>query len=115
MIGLCSQHVYHLYNEPCDMRKGFNGLSGIVRNQLGLDPLNGSVYIFINRNRDRMKMLVYEQGGFMLYYKRLEKGRFETIESTLGNKLSINYEDLVLLIQGIKRCEIKRLKRHKTV
>lgn len=112
MIGLCAQHVYHLYNQPCDMRKGFNGLSGIVTNQLGLDPLNGSVYIFINRNRDRMKMLVYEQGGFMLYYKRLEQGRFEALESTQHNRLSIKYEDLVMLIQGIKRCEIKRLKRH---
>ena len=86
MIGLSSQHRYFLCNRPCDMRKGFDGLSGLVTNSMGCDPLNGSVYIFINRSRNRMKMLVYEQGGFMLYYKRLAQGCFERIESdTEGN------------------------------
>jgi transposase len=104
-----------MYNKSCDMRKGFNGLSGLVINELGLDPLNGSVYIFINRSRNRMKMLVYEQGGFMLYYKRLEQGKFEVVSTTSGEQINLTFEDLILLIQGIKRGEIKRLKRYKRV
>ena len=77
MIGLTSHHKYYLYSEVCDMRKGFNGLSGIVRSKMKRSPLDGSVYMFINRRRDRLKMLVWESGGFMLYYKRLEQGTFE--------------------------------------
>lgn len=113
MIGLSTQHSYFLYNKACDMRKGFNGLSGLVTNEMEMNPLNGSVYIFINRNRNRMKMLVYEQGGFMLYYKRLEQGRFENIDTQSEQGTSFSFEDLILLIQGIKRGEIKRLKRYK--
>ncbi len=113
MIGLSSQHRYFMYNAACDMRKGFDGLSGIVTNEMGLNPIDGSVYIFINNRRNRMKMLVYEQGGFMLYYKRLEQGRFEKIKSTSGSNIGMSWEELILLIQGIKLGEIKRLKRHK--
>jgi len=112
MIGLSSKHKYYFYTAACDMRKGFDGLSGIVTNLMGMNPLDGSVYVFINRGRNRMKMLVYEQGGFMLYYKRLEKGYFEQIVSRNSRSIQINWEDLVLLIQGIKRKEIKRLKRY---
>ncbi|MFT6336755.1 MAG: transposase [Saprospiraceae bacterium] len=64
------------------MRMGFDGLSGLISNQMHRSPLDGRVYLFINRRRDRMKMLVWESGGFMLYYKRLEQGTFELPQST---------------------------------
>jgi len=61
------------------MRKGFDGLSGLIKQEMNRKPVDGNVYLFVNRRRDRIKMLLWESGGFMLYYKRLEKG---TIEST---------------------------------
>ena len=113
MIGLSTQHRYYLYNGATDMRKGCDGLSGIVIKHMHRDPLDGSVYLFINRSRDRLKMLVYEQGGYMLYYKRLEQGHFEKIHSDDADHIIISWEDLVLLLQGIKINSVKRLKRHK--
>jgi len=112
MFSLGERHKYYLYNDWVDMRKGFNGLSGLVRNDLGLDPLTGDVYIFINRSRNRMKLLVWEQGGYVLYYKRLEQGRFR-ITSTPERGLSLQYswEDLMLLVGGIERTSLRRHKR----
>ena len=69
------------YTGITDMRKGFNGLSGIVREELGADPADGSLFIFINRRRDRMKLLHFDGGGFWLYYRLLEAGTFEELKS----------------------------------
>jgi len=113
MIGLTSHHNYYLYEGVCDMRKGFDGLSGIVRTLMLRSPTDGCVYLFINRRRDRMKMLVWESGGFMLYYKRLEQGRFELPQSSATGKLQITWETLVLLLAGISLHQIKRKKRYK--
>jgi len=114
VIGLTSHHHYYLYGEVCDMRKGFDGLSGIVKTAMGMSPLDGSVYLFVNRRRDRMKMLVWESGGFMLYYKRLESGRFELPPSNGDNtKISLNWETLVLMMTGISLLQPKRKKRYK--
>lgn len=113
MIGLTSHHRYFLHQEVCDMRKGFNGLSGIVSSQMGRNPSDGSVYLFINRRRDRMKMLVWESGGFMLYYKRLEQGTFELpVEESTGI-ITINWETLVLMLTGISLIQKCRKKRYK--
>lgn len=113
MIGLTQQHKYHLCTHPTDMRKGFNGLSGLVKDKLSSNPMSGEVYIFINRRRDKMKLLVWEQGGFMLYYKRLEQGTFEIPEYTnTSGHLSIEWQTLVLMISGIKLGQIVRKKRY---
>ncbi len=114
MIGLTQQHKYYLSKQGTDMRKGFDGLSGIIMSEFNKDPLDGSVYIFINTRRDKMKMLVYEEGGFMLYYKRLESGTFELPVSLNNDQvISINWETLVLMISGIKLEKIVRKKRYK--
>jgi len=106
--------TYHLYLDPTDMRKGFNGLCGIVRSQMSGDPTDGKVYIFINRRRDKMKILVWESSGFVLYYKRLEVGTFEWPNAGSGSsKVSISWETLVLMFQGIKLTKIYRKKRYK--
>ena len=97
------------------MRKGFDGLSGIVTTLMLRSPTDGCVYLFINRRRDRMKMLVWESGGFMLYYKRLEQGIFEMPQSNSTGKLQISWETLVLLIAGISLHQTKRKKRYKQV
>lgn len=114
MIGLTTRHNYQLYQSPTDMRKGFDGLSGLVHQYLGRNPTDGDVYIFINKRRDKMKLLVWEPGGFMLYYKRLEQGTFELPKQEAHQAhISIPWETLVLMINGIKMEKISRKKRYK--
>lgn len=114
MIGLTSHHHFHLYQKPADMRKGFDGLSGLVIQYCGRNPTDGEVYIFINKRRDKMKMLVWEPGGFMLYYKRLEQGTFDLpLGGSDRSHISISWETLVLMINGIKMEKIIRKKRFK--
>ena len=114
MFALSSHQRFHLYRYSTDMRKGFNGLSGIVRNELGKDPLDGSAYIFLNRRCDRIKILVWEAGGFTLYYKLLEKGTFQRpVVSTNSQSSKITWQQLMLIVQGIELQSIHQRKRYK--
>ena len=91
------------------MRKSFDGLCGLVQSRLKQNPMSGDVYIFINKPRNRIKLLKWESGGFVLFYKRLEKGTFEAHFSK--NKLRISYAELVMLITGISMINAKKRKR----
>ncbi|MCP4269516.1 MAG: IS66 family insertion sequence element accessory protein TnpB [Candidatus Brocadiaceae bacterium] len=112
MFSLNDRYRYFLYRAPADMRKGFDGLSGLVRNELGMDPLSQDVFIFLNRRRTHMKLLVWEDSGFVVYYKRLERGRFEypKTDATSGS-LSISWRQLMLIIQGIDLQSVRQRKR----
>jgi len=100
MFSLSSSHRYHLYRGACDMRKSFNGLSGLVRDELGRDPAGGEVFVFLNRRRTLLKLLHWESGGFVLYYKRLEEGTF--VPPTLeANQTVVQWPQLVLMVEGI--------------
>jgi transposase len=84
------------------MRKAFDGLCGLVTSRLKADPMSGDIFIFINKPRNRIKLLRWESGGFVLFYKRLEKGTFELpVEENHGISQKINYSDLVMIITGI--------------
>lgn len=83
------------------MRKSFDGLSGLVRHELGRDPCNGEVFVFLNRSRNCLKLLHWERGGFVLYYKRLEKGTFSPPQLT-GSNRPIQWPELVLMAEGIQ-------------
>lgn len=112
MFSLSERHQFYLYAPATDMRKGFDGLSGLVRNEMGSNPLSGDVYIFINRGRNRMKLLVWEGGGFVLYYKRLERGRFELpITTAAGKQAKISWQKLMLIVKGIDLKSVKKRKR----
>ena len=74
LLSLSAHRSYHLYRKETDMRKGFNQLCGIVTNELGRQVTQGDAFIFINRPRTHLKLLVYEQGGFTIFYRRLEQG-----------------------------------------
>ena len=114
MFSLSERHHYYLYAPATDMRKGFDGLSGLVRNEMGSNPLSGDVYIFINRGRNRMKLLVWEAGGFVLYYKRLERGRFELPNvSSDGKRAKISWQKLMLIVKGIDLKSVKKRRRYK--
>jgi transposase len=112
MLGLTSSFVYQLYGKPCDMRKSFNGLSGLVSHELGRNPVSGEVFIFLNRPRNMIKLLHWESGGFVLYYKRLEKGTF-TPPLLQAGKTAINWSELVLMVEGIQIKEYKQKPRFK--
>ena len=112
MIALHAQHKYYLYGQPTDMRKSFDGLSGLVRNHLRRNPTSGEVYVFLNRKRDMIKVLLWDRSGFAIYSKRLERGSFERPrreDSAAGVQLS--WEELVLILEGISLGSIQRRKR----
>lgn len=107
MITLGPAQRYYLYREPTDMRKAFDGLSGLVTKGLGRDPLSGEVFIFLNRRRTHIKLLVWDRSGFVLYYKRLEEGTFE-IPSTTG---VVSWPELVLMLEGVSLGSVRYRKR----
>ena len=114
MFALTAQHRFFLYTRPCDMRKGIYGLSGIVRNDMHRDPLSGDIYVFINRARQTMKLLLFESDGFLLYTKRLEAGRFQkrsNDQDAAQAHTPITYQELHLILQGIDLRFIKKRKR----
>lgn len=97
-----SSHQFYLYRNQTDMRNSFDGLCGIVKSRLGKDPLSGEVFIFINRRRNLVKLLKWEQGGFELYYKRLEKGTIELPEMDKGAvSCQVSWTWLVMMVEGI--------------
>jgi len=113
MLALNAHFDFHLYLPPTDMRKSFDGLCGLVRNQMNRDPVDGDIYLFLNRRRNRIKLLVWDRDGFWLFYKRLELGTFQ-LPQTAGNKTAhpLPWQDLMLLLEGIDLTHIKRKKRY---
>jgi len=101
-------HRYFFYREPADMRKGFDGLSGLVRSRLRRDPLSGDVFVFVNRRRTHMKLLVWDRTGYALYYKRLEAGTFEIPASG-----TLTWGELVLMIEGVSLASVRYRKRYR--
>lgn len=89
------------------MRKGYYGLSGLVREYMNRDPVDGSVYIFMNRTKDKIKLLVWDRSGFVVYYKSLEAGTFE-----LPPGHHIRWEELVMILEGVKLDSVRRRKRY---
>jgi transposase len=85
-----------------DMRKGVNGLYGLVRDQLLCDPLSGHLFLFSNAQHNRLKIIFWDRSGFWVCAKRLEKGRFHWPEpDTAQNKIVLSHEELALLLGGI--------------
>lgn len=113
MLPISTSLHFYLYRSATDMRKSFDGLCGLIRMELSRDPLSGDVYVFLNRRRDRIKLLVWERGGFWIFYKRLEKGTFQ-LPADAQNRACIQlpYEELLMLIEGIDLTSIKRRRRY---
>jgi transposase len=94
------------------MRKGFDGLSGLVRNGLEKDPLSGDIFIFINKRRTQVKLLLWERDGFSIYHKRLERGTYELPSLTSSStSVELRSDELMLILQGISLKSVRRLKR----
>jgi len=112
MLSVAPSVPMFLYTRPADMRKGFDGLSGIVRGEFGADPLDGSLFLFINRRRNRLKILHWDGTGFWLYYRLLEAGTFEVIPGD-GACVQIDATQLAMLLGGVSLVTAKRRKRYK--
>jgi transposase len=100
MFSLSSSDRYLLYQGDCDMRRGAYSLSGLVRNELGRNPLKGDVFVFLNRRRTCIKLLRWEPGGFVLFIKHLEKGTYTRPVQTRSDS-ALSWAELVLMIEGI--------------
>ena len=116
MFSLGSSHRYYLYRHSTDMRKSFDSLCGIIEEQLKGKPLNGEVYVFINKPRNRIKLLHWEHGGFVIYYKRLEAGTLETPQyEEQSNSYIMSWTELVMMVEGIRWQKIHRRERYEPV
>ena len=112
MFSLNEDNRYVVCLCGIDLRKGVDGLSGLIR-YLSLNPVNGNVYVFLNKSRTTMKLLHWERGGFVIYYKRLARGRVSHrvfVKNGVGFR-SMRWDELVLLLEGISP-KIKRRKRY---
>jgi len=96
-----------------DMRKGFDGLQGIVSGVLQQDPLSGHLFLFINRRRDKLKILYWDRDGLAIWYRRLEQGTFQVPQVAEDKKSAeIRSEDLAMLLHGIDYHNVRRRKRY---
>ena len=109
MLTISHHQRYFLYRGVADMRKGFGGLSGLVCNEMGQDPLSGDLFLFFNRRCNQIKILQWDRDGFALYNKRLEKGTFEIPKN---NERHISADVLSCILQGIKLASIRKRKRY---
>ena len=111
MLSVPATVPIFLCTQPTDMRKSFDGLSGIVRGEFGADPTSGSLFLFVNRRRDRLKILHFDGGGYWLYYRLLEAGTFEVIASE-GTCVQIDTTQLAMLLGGVSLVGVRRRKRY---
>lgn len=89
------------YGAPCDMRKSFDGLQALTRHAMGLDPLDGALYVFVNRRGTQIRVLYFDRSGFCIWAKRLEAGRFVS-DWTQVRTREMDWTGLKLLLEGIE-------------
>ena len=114
MLSLPATVRMFLCAEPVDMRKSFDGLLGLVESTLALDPLSGHLFLFLNKRRDRIKVLFWERDGLVIWYKRLEAGTFQwpRLEQDAAS-VELSMTDLALLLSGVDVATAQRRKRYR--
>ena len=113
MLSFAPNIRIFLHAQPTDMRKSFDGLCGLVRGVLQADPLDGSLFLFVNRRGDRIKALWWDRDGLALFYKRLESGTFETLRPEGdGTAVELDGTTLAMLLSGVEIDSVKRRKRY---
>ena len=117
MIGLALGVKIYLCTTPADMRRGFDGLSGMAESLMQQDPLSGHLFVFRNRNRDKLKILYWDQDGLAIWYKRLEQGAFQfptdgKSQEEVATGVEITNSELSLLLGGIDLRTARRRKRY---
>ena len=100
MLSLTGASRIYLYRAPCDMRKSFDGLCGLIRSEFDADPLSGSLFVFVNRRRNMVKLLYFDRDGIAIWFKRLEEGSFTPpVLCSEGNQ--IDRRQLSMLLEGV--------------
>jgi transposase len=107
MIGLSSHIRVFVCPEPVDMRNSLDGLSARVQLTMRESPASGHLFLFVSRGRDRVKVLYYERNGFCLWYKRLERGRFPSIDQLCAQGFDLS--ELLMWLDGVEVSRVKRL------
>ena len=102
----------YLHRDPVDFRKSINGLSGIVEAEMALSPYSQAIFVFCNKRRDKLKILHWDNSGFVLWYKRLEKAKFKWPRRHSDDVISLSHEQLDWLLRGL---DINRLTPHQSL
>ena len=111
MLSLPGSVRIFLASEPVDFRKAHDGLVAIVRDHFRDDPFDGSVFVFLNKRRDRVKLLLWDRNGFWLLYKRLERGTFLAMSRRGARRVELSRAELSMLLEGID-LERGKIRRH---
>lgn len=101
MLNLPASIRIFVARDAVDFRKAHDGLLAVIRDAFGDDPFDGSLFVFLNRGRDRVKLLQWDRDGFWLHYKRLERGTFKLDVSPDATRCEITRAQLSMLIEGI--------------
>jgi transposase len=101
MLTIESHQTIYIYTQPIDMRKSINGITLILSEEFEQNPQSGDLYLFVNKGRDKVKCLIWDKNGFVLYYKRMEKGRFNDSKHLQGDKIVVTEKQLRALLMGL--------------
>lgn len=112
MLTLPTNMTIWLATRPTDLRKSFDTLAEVVRQQLHGDPLSGQLFVFHNKRSDRVKLLYWDEDGYAIWYKRLEVGTFRFPTSTDG-RVAIRAADLQMLLAGVDWQNAQRSQRYR--
>ena len=107
MLSLPSAIRIFLCTEPTDMRRGFDRLAEMVRSVIRQDPLSGHMFVFRSRRGDRLKLMYWDRGGYALWYKRLEKGRFP-VPARWGEDFHITARELAMMLEGLEESAVRQ-------
>jgi transposase len=115
LSAVSSQLRIFLCTEPTDMRRSFNTLGSLIRKSLMLDPLSGHLYVFRNQRGDRLKVLYWDNDGFAIWYKQLQRGTFQfpDVKNITAAGVEIDHSTLRMILDGIDLSTIKRNERFK--
>jgi transposase len=111
MFGLSAAVRVYLAKEPADMRKSFDALAALVQGSLGLDPLSGHLFVFVNKRRDRIKVLYWDRDGLAVWAKRLERGTYR-LPDTRASRVEMTSAELAALLAGIDLNTARRRDRY---
>lgn len=113
MLTLPASVRIYVAAEPVDLRRGFDGLAATVRSVMPASPMSGHVFVFVNRRKNRMKLLVWDRTGWLIVYKRLERGTFElpTRPEAGRRHVEVDAGELGLMLEGLDLRDARRRKR----
>jgi transposase len=113
MLSVSPAVKIFLYAQPADLRRGYDGLAAIVEGAMGEDPLSGSLFVFVNKRGNRIKLLYWDRDGYAIWMKRLERGTLEipAADDPDAASVKITASQLSLILEGIELSSVRRRRR----